>query len=88
MWPAGFRLENETVLDAKGEAVAVVGKPVRLGGGEYHESQYGFLRSLMNGDVAAACRGGEASELLSSCVETPFRLYVIRPLAPPLVVAA
>lgn len=42
-----------------GAEVARVGDTVKLGGGEYHESQYDLLRTLMPADVPAACRSPE-----------------------------
>ena len=36
--------------------VAKVGDRVNLGGGEYHESDYDFLRTLMSADLPAGCR--------------------------------
>lgn len=58
IWPSGFSLTGGVVM-SRGGAVAKVGDAVKLGGGEYHESQYDFLRTLMPADVPAACRGGE-----------------------------
>ena len=42
-----------------GSQVARIGDAVKLGGGEYHEAQYDFLRTLMSADVPAACRSAE-----------------------------
>lgn len=58
IWPPGFSLTGDVVMNG-GAEVAKVGDPVKLGGGEYHESQYDFLRTLMPADVPTACRGGE-----------------------------
>jgi hypothetical protein len=58
IWPVGFALDGEFIVKGS-ERVGTIGDQVKLGGGEYHESQYGFLRTLMPDDVPAACRGGE-----------------------------
>lgn len=58
IWPSGFGLSGDAVMNGSAQ-IATVGDHVRLGGGEYHESQYDFLRTLMPADVPAACRGGE-----------------------------
>ena len=36
--------------------VAKVGDRVNLGGGEYHESGYDFVRTLLATDIPAGCR--------------------------------
>jgi hypothetical protein len=59
IWPGGFRLSNGQILDDRESPVAAVGRSVTLGGGEYHDNQYAFLRTLMNGDVLAECRNQE-----------------------------
>lgn len=58
IWPSGFSLTGDVVM-GRGGAAAKVGDAVKLGGGEYHESQYDFLRTLMPADVPVGCRGGE-----------------------------
>jgi hypothetical protein len=58
IWPSGFLLTGDAVMNGSAQ-VAKVGDSVKLGGGEYHESQYDFLRTLMPADVPAGCRGGE-----------------------------
>jgi hypothetical protein len=57
IWPPGFSLAGDVVLDG-GAEVARVGDVVKLGGGEYHEPEYDVLRTLMPADVPDACRGG------------------------------
>jgi hypothetical protein len=58
VWPSGFGLSGDVVMKG-GQRIAAVGDRVKLGGGEYHESEYAFLRSLMTADVPTACRGGD-----------------------------
>jgi hypothetical protein len=58
IWPVGFALDAEVVVNGS-ERMGMLGDHLKLAGGEYHESQYGFLRTLMPADVPAACRGGE-----------------------------
>ena len=59
VWPSGFSLRGDVIVDGRGQPMASVGLAVRLVGGEYHESQYEFLRTLMQRDVPDACRGGD-----------------------------
>jgi hypothetical protein len=56
IWPSGYGLSGEVVVDGS-TPVASVGARVKLGGGEYPDSEYDFLRTLMTQDVPAACRG-------------------------------
>lgn len=58
IWPPGFDLSGAKVVDASGVAVATIGQPISVGGGEYTEGMYSFLRTLMPNDVTPACRGG------------------------------
>ena len=55
IWPAGFILRGDSVMNHQTQ-VAKVGDRVNLGGGEYHESDYDFLRTLMSADLPAGCR--------------------------------
>jgi hypothetical protein len=47
------------IVDSSGDAVATIGKPITVGGGEYSQNQYSFLRTLMPNDVLEPCRGGQ-----------------------------
>ena len=61
IWPAGFTLRAgspDAVLDSAGSPVASVGAQISVGGGEYHQTDYAFLRTLMTSDVPAECQGG------------------------------
>jgi hypothetical protein len=58
IWPSGFSLNGDAVMNGSVQ-VAKVGESVKLVGGEYHESQYDFLFTIMPVDVPADCRGGE-----------------------------
>lgn len=56
IWPSGFSLRGDLVVDGRGHPKATVGQPVRLLGREYNESQYAFLRTLMEREIPNACR--------------------------------
>ena len=58
IWPAGFSLAGDVMMNG-GQHIVSVGDRVKLGGGEYDETDYAFLRTLMNDEVPAACRGGK-----------------------------
>jgi hypothetical protein len=59
VWPSGFRIQGDDIKNGSGSTVAAMGRKARLGGGEYHDSQYGFLRTLLNADVPSECRSKE-----------------------------
>lgn len=58
VWPAGYQLRDTVVVSGEGQPIARVGDTVDLGGGEYKESQYAFLKTLLATEPAAACRVG------------------------------
>jgi hypothetical protein len=58
VWPSGFTLNADRLMRG-GRTLAKVGGRVKLGGGEYHDSQYQLLRELMPSDIPAACRTDE-----------------------------
>jgi len=55
IWPSGYSMVGDTVMNGT-TPVATVGDRVKLGGGEYHETEYDFLRTLMPADVPGDCR--------------------------------
>jgi photosystem II stability/assembly factor-like uncharacterized protein len=62
IWPGGYTLraadEAIRVYGPDGRTFTPIGGSIALGGGEYHEgADYAYLRTLMDADVAAACRG-------------------------------
>ena len=60
IWPEGYQLHfagsQVAILDGSGTQVAVIGQPIRAGGGEYEASRYEQLRPLLNGEVPLSCR--------------------------------
>jgi hypothetical protein len=58
IWPSRFILSDDAVVNG-GSQVASVGDVVKLAGGEYHDTQYDFLRTLMPAEVPAECRSAE-----------------------------
>jgi hypothetical protein len=57
IWPPGYSRRGDTVF--RGERLAARnGDAVSLTGGEYAADQYGFLRTLISGDIPEACRDG------------------------------
>ena len=58
IWPNGYSLADGEISDRDGP-IARIGDRVKLGGGEYHDSQFEFLRTLLVVPVPASCRGGD-----------------------------
>src|SRR5215213_293924 len=58
IWPNGFALQDGVIYD-RGARVAAIGDVVSLGGGEYHDSDFDFVQSLLVVPVPASCRGGD-----------------------------
>jgi hypothetical protein len=56
IWPPGALLIDDAVVVDGGRFP--LGSRVRIGGGEYNEKDYDFLRTLLANDVAPECRGG------------------------------
>lgn len=59
VWPPGFRIDDTSIVDGAGNRVTAIGATVGLTGGEYHHSQYDFLKTLLIGDIGPECRTAE-----------------------------
>ena len=53
VWPAGYALKSNEIVDGSGNHVAKIGDQVDLGGGQYSDAN---IQSLLAGSVPAACR--------------------------------
>lgn len=58
VWPEGYELRGSSIMDGD-VVVADLGEAVSLGGGELHESEFGFLDGKLLTDVPAPCRDGD-----------------------------
>jgi hypothetical protein len=58
IWPKGFALQDGVLTDPNGR-VAAIGDTVKLGGGEYHDSDFDFVQTMLVVPVPASCRGGD-----------------------------
>ena len=60
LWPGGAQaVEADVGLVVRdGTNEAVVGEPVRMGGGEYSDEHYGFVVELIGEEIPPACREG------------------------------
>lgn len=58
LWPRGARVVDDGGVRAihDGGNVAIVGEPVRMGGGEYSNEHYAFVVDLIGEEVPPACR--------------------------------
>ena len=56
VWPSGTSLDGDSIIDSGGHPEAHIGDTVDLGGGAYGESDYKFVRGLMEADVPEGCR--------------------------------
>ncbi|MDQ3345445.1 MAG: hypothetical protein M3473_04005, partial [Chloroflexota bacterium] len=61
LWPGSARtVESDAGLVVRdGTNEAVVGEPIRLGGGEYGMNNYDFVVDLIDEEVPPACRESE-----------------------------
>lgn len=59
LWPPGYSYRAPAILDDRGIQIAQLGEIVDLVGGEYHDAQYEFLKTLLVTEPLAACRGGD-----------------------------
>jgi hypothetical protein len=56
IWPAGYELREGTLFDGVGRPMARVGDVFDLGGGEYPDSAYSFLQTLLVTEPPESCR--------------------------------
>jgi hypothetical protein len=58
IWPSGYSVANGVISDRDGP-VARIGESVELGGGEYHDSRFDFVQTLLVVPIPSSCRGGD-----------------------------
>ena len=58
IWPRGFALHDRVLTDLNGR-VAAIGDTMKLGGGEYHDSDFDFVQTMLVVPIPASCRGGD-----------------------------
>jgi hypothetical protein len=58
VWPRGTSLVTDAVFYG-GRPYALIGGEVTLGGGEYKDADYEFLRTLLDQELPAHCRSSD-----------------------------
>ena len=58
VWPEGYELQGDTVLDQGGQLVARFGDAITLGGGEVPKGRYDLMQGSLVNDVPTSCREG------------------------------
>lgn len=57
LWPPGYERDGDAILTGNGQQVGTIGSRVKLAGGGYDQSQYRFLRTLLDRDIPTYCQG-------------------------------